>query len=275
MASTEKLGDLNDNLGKENAKNTANTEKLGDVKSNSGKEKSKNMSHNEKLGSSQGKLAKLKEWYAKNKKIIDIVLLSLLGVILLLVIYFYWLAPKWNKAASEEFQSVVTETKFLQGSMMTSDSATLVKANEQIQDIITDYDHFLLKTARSAKFSLKYYSALCYLKLGQEDEALEMLLSMKKRDDYLWYEGQMLIGDLYDDQDDADNAKKYYEKAAKGETSFVAPIALWKLGMLYEREGDWDSAYDNYEKIKEEYPERYAGMGVAKYYERAKIKAGK
>ena len=72
-----------------------------------------------------------------------------------------------------------------------------------------------------------------------------------------------------------DNARKYFQKAANGETDFVAPIALWKLGMLCEREGDWDGAFKNYAEIQNEYPERYNQMGVAKYYERAKIKAGK
>lgn len=259
----------------------ANTEKLGDLNDNAGKEKAKIQTNTDKLGSVQGEKGKLAAWYAKNKKIIDIIFFAVIIVVLLAIVYYQWLAPKWNNAASENAQPTVAQA--VQNSTLSTDTAVLKAAlegdeageTEGFLSVIESYDHPGFKTARAAKFSLKYYAALCYLNLGQEDEALETLLKMKKRDNYLWYEAQMLIGDLYDDQDDMDNAKKYFEKAAKGETDFVAPIALWKLGMLCEREGDWDGAFKNYEEIQKEYPERYNQMGVAKYYERAKIKAGK
>lgn len=258
MASTEKLGDLNDKVGKENAKNAANTDKLG---------------------STQGEKGKLSAWYAKHKLIFDIVFIVVLVIILLAVVYRQWLAPMWNNAASEAAQPTIAQV--VEANTLTTDTAKLKIAlegddeNDGFLTVIDNYDHPGIKSARAAKFSLKYYAALCYLNQGNEDEALETLLQMKKRDDYLWYEAQMLIGDLYDDQNDEDNAKKYFQKAADGKTDFVAPIALWKLGMLCEREGDWDGAFKNYEEIMNSYPERYSQMGVAKYYERAKIKAGK
>jgi tetratricopeptide (TPR) repeat protein len=259
----------------------ANTEKLGDLNDSTEKEKTKKTIATDKLGSSHDGKGKLVAWYAKNKKVIDIIGISLLVVAFFLLIYFLWLKPKWNKEASEAAQPTIATV--VNNSMLSTDTATLKAALEgdekgEIEgflSIIDRYDHPIFKTSRAAKFSLKYYAALCYLNLGQEEEALDMLLKMKKRDSYLWYEAQMLIGDLYDDQDDTDNAKKYFQKAAKGETDFVAPIALWKLGMLCEREGDWAGAFENYEKIQNDYPERYNQMGVAKYYERAKIKAGK
>ena len=257
----------------------ANTEKLGDLKGKVEKENVKNQTTADKLGSVQGEKGKLAAWYAKNKKIIDIVFFAVIIVILLAIVYYQWLAPKWNNDASQNAQPSIAAA--VQNSTLSTDTATLKAAlegddeNEGFLSVMESYDHPGIKTARAAKFSLKYYAALCYLNLGQEDEALETLLKMKKRDNYLWYEAQMLIGDLYDDQDDVDNAKKYFEKAAKGETDFVAPIALWKLGMLCEREGDWNGAFENYAEIQNEYPERYNQMGVAKYYERAKIKAGK
>ena len=260
MASTEKLGDLNDNAGKEKAKKTVSTDKLG---------------------SSQDGKGKIAAWYAKNQKIINIIGIALLVIALFLMVYFMWLKPKWNKEASEAAQPTIA--KVVNNAMLSTDTTTLREALEGDQkgeiegflSVIDSYDHILFKTSPAAKFSLKYYAALCYINLGQEDEALDMLLKMKKRDKYLWYEAQMLIGDLYDDKDDTDNAIKYYKAAVKGKTDFVAPIALWKLGMICERDGDWAGAFENYEKIQNDYPERYQQMGVAKYYERAKIKAGK
>ena len=258
MASTEKLGDLNDKAGKENAKKAATTDRLG---------------------STNGEKGKLAAWYAKHKKVLDIVFVAALILIVLLVAYFQWIAPSWNRSASEAVQPSIAQV--VENGILTDDSVKLKKAlegddaNDGFISVIESYDHPVIKTARSAKFSLKYYAALCYLKLGQDEEALDMLLQMKKRDDYLWYEAQMLIGDLYYDQKDDDNAKKYWEKAVDGKTDFVAPVALWKLGMLCESQKDWEGAFQNYEKIKENYSERYNQMGVAKYYEHAKIKAGK
>ena len=111
--------------------------------------------------------------------------------------------------------------------------------------------------------------------MGKKDEALDLLLQCKKEDNYLWYEAQMLIGDIYDEKGDTDNAQKYYKKATEGDNDFVAPIALWKLGMLCERNNDFAGAYNYYKQIQDKHYERYAEMGVDKYLERAKAKANK
>ena len=262
----------------------AKTEKLGDLNDKASNEKAKMKTNSDKLGSSQDGKGRLAAWYAKHKKAINITCISLLVVGLLLLVYFLWLVPKWNADLSERAQPTLSQRVLPYGNaMMSSDTAMLKEAIqgsedgeiEGLLDLINSYDHPVFKTARAAKFSLKYYTALCYLKRGEEDEALDMLLKMKKRDNYLWYEGQMLIGDLYDDKGDKENAIKYYNNAVEGETDLVAPIALWKLGMLCERDGDWAGAFENYEKIKNDYPERYENGEFDKYYERAKIKAGK
>lgn len=257
----------------------ANTEKLGDLKDNGAAENAKHNAHSDKLGATNGEKGKLAKFYSENEKLFNGIGIGILVVAILAVVYFKVLAPKWNNQAAEAAQPAVASA--VQNGMLTSDTAALKAALDGNKDmegflsVIESYDHPGLKTARAAKFSLKYYAALCYMNMGQNDDAMELLLQLKKRDDYLWYESQMLIGDLYDDKGDVDNAKKYYGKAIDGETDFVAPIALWKMGMLCERGGDWNGAYDNYNTIKENYYERYQSMGVAKYYERAKIQAGK
>lgn len=245
---------------------------------NATKEAKKNL-NNDKLGEVHGEQGKLMTFYRTHEKLFNGILIALIVVAIVLVGYFKWLAPKWNKASSESAQPSIASV--VQGGTLSTDTATLkaaLEGNDNAEGLLSvteSYDHPIFKTSPAAKFSLKYYTALCYLNIGQTEDALDVLLQMKKRDDYLWYESQMLIGDLYDDMDDADNAKKYFEKAAKGETDFVAPIALWKLGMLCERGGDWAGAYENYQTVQDKYYERYSQMGIAKYYERAKLKAGK
>ena len=234
----------------------ANTEKLGTKQEIEGQE-------NEK---------KLVAFFKNNEKIIYGVLLGILVVVILIVALFRFIITPRNQKAAEAIMAPIEQYTL---GLSTGDSltfATALEGNEETDgflNIIDDYG------STKAGNTAKYYAALCYLQQHNYDEALDMLLQYKKKDQNVWYSAQMLIGDLYDEQDDVENAKKYYKHAIKGNTELVAPVAAFKLGMLYEREENWNEAYDNYKFIEEKFYNRYTQMGVAKYLERAKIKAGK
>lgn len=234
----------------------ANTEKLGTKQEIEGQE-------NEK---------KWVAFYKNNEKVIYGVLLGILiAVILIVALYRFVIVPRNQKAA----EAIMPPIEQFTMAMSTGDSlafATALEGNEESEGFLTIIDEYgSTKAANTAK----YYAALCYLHQHNIDEALEMLLNYKKKDDNVWYSAQMLIGDLYDEQGDVENAKKYYKHAIKGNTELVAPTAAFKLGMLYEREENWSEAYNNYQLIEDKFYQRYTEMGVAKYLERAKIKAGK
>lgn len=234
----------------------ANTEKLGTKQEIEGQE-------NEK---------KLVAFFKNNEKIIYGVLLGILVVVILIVALFRFIITPRNQKAAEAIMAPIEQYTL---GLSTGDSltfATALEGNEETDgflNIIDDYG------STKAGNTAKYYAALCYLQQHNTDEALDMLLQYKKKDQNVWYSAQMLIGDLYDEQGDVENAKKYYKHAIKGNTELVAPVAAFKLGMLFEREENWDEAYNYYQLIEDEYYERYSQMGVAKYLERAKIKAGK
>lgn len=234
----------------------ANTEKLGTKQEIEGQE-------NEK---------KLVAFFKNNEKVIYGVLLGILVVVILIVALFRFIITPRNQKAAEAIMAPIEQ--FTIG-LSTGDSlsfATALEGNEETDGFLTIIDEYgSTKTGNTAK----YYAALCYLQQHNYDEALDMLLKYKKKDQNVWYSAQMLIGDIYDEQGDVENAKKYYKHAIKGNTELVAPVAAFKLGMLFEREENWNEAYDNYKFIEEEFYERYTQMGVAKYLERAKIKAGK
>ena len=237
-------------------KKMANTEKLGVKQEIEGQENGK----------------KWLDFYKKNEKIIYGVLLGILIVIILIIaLYRFIIIPRNQKAA----EAIMAPIEQFNVGLSTGDSlafATALEGNEESDGFLTVIDDYgTTKTANTAK----YYAALCYLHQHNTDEALEMLLKYKKKDDNVWYSAQMLIGDLYDEQGDVENAKKYYKHAIEGNTELVAPTASFKLGMLYEREENWAEAYDNYKFIEDKFYQRYAEMGVSKYLERAKIKAGK
>ena len=234
----------------------ANTEKLGTKQEIEGQE-------NEK---------KLVAFFKNNEKVIYGVLLGILVVVILIVALFRFIITPRNQKAAEAIMAPIEQYTI---GLSTGDSlsfATALEGNEETDGFLTIIDDY---GSTKAGNTAKYYAALCYLQQHNTDEALDMLLQYKKKDNNVWYSAQMLIGDLYDEQGDVENAKKYYEHAIKGNTELVAPTAAFKLGMLFEREENWNEAYNNYKLIEEKFYERYNQMGVAKYLERAKIKAGK
>lgn len=234
----------------------ANTEKLGTKQEIEGQE-------NEK---------KLVAFYKNNEKIIYGVLLGILVVVILLVALHRFIITPRNQKAAEAIMAPIEQYTLGLGSGDSLSFVTALEGNEEIDGFLTVIDDY---SRTKAANTAKYYAALCYLQQNNTDEALSMLLQYKKKDDNVWYLAQELIADLYDEQGDVDNAKKYYERAIKGNTELVAPRAAFKLGMLYEREENWSEAYNNYQFIQDKFYERYTQMGVAKNLERAKIKAGK
>lgn len=235
------------------------------------------MANTEKLGAKQeieGQVSE-KKWvafYKKNEKVIYGVLIGILVVaVLIIAIYKFVIVPKNQKAA----EAILAPIEQYAIGLSTGDSlsfATALEGDEENDGFLTIIDDY---SSTKAANTAKYYAALCYVQQHNTDEALEMLLKYKKNDDYVWYSAQMLIADLYDEQGDVENAKKYYKHAIKGNTDLVAPVASFKLGMLFEREGNWEEAYNNYQFVEDNYYERFTEMGVSKYLERAKIKAGK
>src|SRR5574344_651430 len=227
----------------------ANTEKLG-TKSESAEPKSAN---------------KFINFFKNNQKLLYGILIAILAVIVIAIaVHRFYIIPR-NEKASE---AILAPIDLYINALSTNDTLSFKKALEGDDEIdgfltiISDYGR--TKTANTAK----YYAALCYINIGSKDEALDYLLDYKKNDDNIWYFAQMLIGDLYDDQNDVDNAKKYYQKAIDGETAAVAPTALFKMGMLCERDKNWSEACKMYQQIEDQYYERFTEMGVDKFLER-------
>jgi len=156
-----------------------------------------------------------------------------------------------------------------------ADSVSLVKAlegDEENEGFLTIASSFMFtSTANTAK----YFAGMCYLKLGDKEEALNYFLKFKHKDDIFWYGVQGLISDLYDDQGDLGKAIKYGKKAAESKDPFLAPINLFKLGQLYEREEDWKKAAAAYQTIKDKFFNEYQKMSIDKFLERALINQNK
>lgn len=234
------------------------------------------MASNEKLGSKKTEQEEVNEnfvtktlaFFNKYQNIIYGVLIGILVVALAIILINKFYIQKKNAEASAQISYPISM-------LMAGDSTSLnlaLEGNDENDGFLAIADGYkLTKTSNTAK----YYAGLCYLRLGQKDEAMEYLKKFKKREDVLWYGCQSVIGDLYDEQGDESTAIKYYEKAAKGGDPYFTPIALFKLAQMYERQDKWNEAADTYQKIEDNFYAEYTKMSIAQYAERAKAKASK
>jgi len=218
--------------------------------------------------SQEGFVVRVFKFFDQYNKIIYGVAIGLLLIVCALMAFNkFYLTPQSEKASA--MMKVPIEL------MMKADSLSLVQALEG-----DDENEGFLSIASSFKFTktsntAKYFAGMCYLKLGDKEEALNYLLKFKHKEDIFWYGAQATIGDLYDDQGDVKNAIKYCKKAAKTKNPFLAPVVLFKLGQLYEREDNWAKAAETYQIIKDKFYTEFQKTGVEKYLERALIKKEK
>jgi len=192
-------------------------------------------------------------------------LLLLVGI--LLAFNKYYIVPQNEKASA----LMTAPIDF----MMQGDTLSLTKAlegDDENEGFLTIASSFALT---STKNSANYFAGLCYLKLGDKEEALNYLLKFKHKDDIYWFAAQGMISDLYDDQGELAKAIKHAKKAAESKDPYFAPISLFKLGQLYEREGNWAKAAVTYKTIQEKFYDEYQKMGVDKFLEKALIKENK
>jgi len=218
--------------------------------------------------SQEGFVVRVFKFFDEYNKIIYGVAICLLVIVgALLAFNKFYLVPQSEKASA-----LITAPM---GYMMKTDSLSLVKALEG-----DDENEGFLSIASSFKFTktantANYFAGKCYLGLGDKEEALKYFLKFKHKDDVYWFGTQAIISDLYDDQGDIQKAIKYCKKAAQSKDPYFAPVNLFKLGQLYEREENWAKAAETYQIIKDKFYTEFQKTGVEKYLERALLNSDK
>ena len=133
-------------------------------------------------------------------------------------------------------------------------------------DIIDEY-----RVTKAANLA-HYYSGISFLQLGEYESAIEFLNKFNSKDHMLAPLTMGAIGDAYLEMNEAGEALTYYEKAyTMNENEFLNPIYLLKAGQLYESQGDYKKALENYEKIKSQYPDSQEGRNIEKFISRARL----
>jgi len=192
-------------------------------------------------------------------------LLITLGVIVLLV-GMVWLAKLYLNKRNNEAQSQMYQAeKYLE-----MDSLKLALNGDGnylgFLDIARDY-----KFTNSGNLA-RYGAGICYLHLGNYQEAIDFLNKYSKKDKVI---GSLAIGATGDAYVELGNLEKgvskYIEAADFAQNSFNTPLFLMKAGEIYELSGKYSEALKLYERIENQYPESTEGTTIDKYIARVKI----
>lgn len=215
----------------------------------------------ERMKNVEQTLTKTEQFLESNYKSLSIVL----GIIVALVALF-WLGRMYlNKRNAEAQSQMYQAERYLE-----MDSLYLALNGDGnylgFLDIANDYK--LTNAGNLAKYS----AGVCYLHLGQFDEAIEMFKKYRKKDKILGSLAIGATGDAYVELGEVEKGiSKYLEAAEFGGNSFNTPLFLMKAGELHELNGNYAEALELYERIHDEYPESTEGSSIEKYIARVKL----
>jgi tetratricopeptide (TPR) repeat protein len=78
------------------------------------------------------------------------------------------------------------------------------------------------------------------------------------------------LGDALSELNRFDEAISAYKKAIQaGDNDFLTPYYLKKLGLLYEKQGDYVSAVKAFTQLKKDYAKSQDGFNIDKFIHRA------
>lgn len=203
----------------------------------------------------QEKLYGIEHWAERNPKII-IGMVS--AIVLALGGYFgwnYYIGNQEGQAQKEMFQAV---------HYFESDSLNLAFNGDGnhlgFKQIIEDYG--MTKAGNLANF---YAGAIC-LKQGKYPLAVFYLEDFKANDMLVQPRAYSLIGDAYMEQNDFENASKWYTKAAGYQPNKeFTPGYLMKAGLAYEKLNQNEKAKEAYQKVIDTYYESSEVQNAKKY----------
>jgi tetratricopeptide (TPR) repeat protein len=110
-----------------------------------------------------------------------------------------------------------------------------------------------------------YYAGICYLNMGEFENAIVYLDQFSANDEILSVIAKGAIGDAFLELNQPEDALDYYSKAsASSDNNFVVPIYLLKAAQTAEILGDYKKALSFYERIKEDFADSREATDIEK-----------
>jgi tetratricopeptide (TPR) repeat protein len=217
--------------------------------------------HEDGLENVESALTKTEQFIEDNQKIISIALIALI-----VVVGGYW---GFKKLYMAPLQEEAQETIFHAQQHFQADSFKLALEGDGMNpgflEIMDQYG------ATKAGELAEYYAGVCYLKTGEYESAIDLLSDFSTDEPFLHATALGATGDAYLEAGDKDNAIEWYQKAIDSENEMITPHYLFKLGLLYEKDGRKEEAIEAYTRIKEDYEDSYEARDIDKYLTRVKI----
>jgi tetratricopeptide (TPR) repeat protein len=213
------------------------------------------------ISSVEETLTRTEQYLEENYKTL---LIGLAAIVLL--VGLGWLAKIYLNKRNDEAQSQMFQAeKYLE-----IDSLKLALNGDGnylgFLDIAKDY-----KFTNSGNLA-RYCAGICYLHLGNYNEAIDFLNKYSKKDKVI---GSLAIGATGDAYVELGNVEKgvskYIEAADYAKNSFNSPIFLMKAAEIYESTGKYQEALNLYERIQNKYPESTEGTTIEKNIARVKL----
>ncbi len=206
-------------------------------------------------------LTKTEQFLEENYK----TLLTGLGIVVAVVALF-WLTKFYLGKRNDEAQAQIYQAE----RYLEMDSIRLALNGDGnylgFLDITKDY-----KFTRVGNLA-RYGAGICYLHLGEYQEAINFLNKYSKKDKLIGSLATGATGDAYVEMGEIEKAiQKYLEAADFASNSFNSPLFLMKAAELYEAGGNYPDALKLYERIHSEYPESTEGNTVEKHIARVKL----
>ncbi len=204
----------------------------------------------------------IESYIAHNQKTLSYIVGGLTVIAGLYFGYKYlYLAPKEKEAVTAMYKA---EDLFAQDSF----AVALENANPEIEGFLSIIDNY---SGTKAANTAKYYAGICYLNLGNYEEAINYLNKYSAPDEVTDIMKTGALGDAYADQGDKDKALDLYNKAAKkADNELTTPYYLNKAALLSYVMGKNEDAIKIFEEIFTKYPDTAEAKEAEKYLARLK-----
>ncbi|RLD57185.1 MAG: hypothetical protein DRI97_05910 [Bacteroidetes bacterium] len=207
-------------------------------------------------------LGKTEQFVEKNQKIL---MYAVMGIILVVLVYFgyqkFYISPMEGNAQEEIFMAQKYFEKDSLNRALYGDGNAL-----GFIDIIDDYG-----STRTGNLA-KYYAGICYLKMGNFEEAIEYLEDHDPVDQIIGPMALGALGDSYLELNEPEKAiSKYLDAADANDNDFTTPMYLYRAGMTYEMLGEYEDAYDVYNRIFTDYFRSNEGRSIERNMARVKV----
>jgi tetratricopeptide (TPR) repeat protein len=203
---------------------------------------------------------KVEDFYANNKKQINIALIAIVVLIGGYVGYKKLIVEPMNIEAQKEI--------FMAQKYFEMDSFALaLNGNDKFKGVEAIAEEY---GASKVGNLAHYYAGICNLRIGQYEAAIEHLEDFSTENLLIGPLAEGAIGDAYVELGDLDKGVSHYMKAARmSKNKLTSPVFLKKAGMVYEEKQSYGDALEAYQTIKKDFAESQEAQDIDKFIARA------